>query len=857
MRPSWKSVLFPALLLAACANPSADDASAADSVDSSPSATGTQQPDDGLQMSDAQQRIDVQSQKAQIMAQSYVDMGDEAFERGDYVTAARHYGDAARMDPNNNQAADGLRRSQAAASGQAWDYSPSNEVQAQNQARDQARYARILGLVNDGDRAMSAGDYGAAVQAYQAAATALENAPLQSTGALDLGAVEAKLAGAVEARNESATAQRSADAQAADAAAAEEKARQAEYRENQIATLLAEADDLYQRGYPADSIDKLDYVLRLDPRNEDALRLRRIAVNAAHHDREKYNAEHNSNEWNKAFEELRTLAVPPARSYAYDVAHWDAIADRQPLDRVDAADKEDPVAQSIAAALEQTRLVPRFDNSVEEIADNLAAYTNVNFVISRAVREDVDEDVKQIRLEVKNEMPVARVLDIMEDLMGGEVKFVIRYGAVMVVTAEEAQTDTLTLQYEVRDIVRPLKDFVLPETNLSPSGGIDYEEEELPESEAAILTEDELIETIQENIDPDSWDGDTRSATIENGTLIIHHTREVHQQIADLLEGMREPANIMVEIKVRFLRVEDSFLQDIGVDFRGLGDDSTQGVPGKGTNSVFDDFGNSSIYGSPGSPGVLGTGQDTGFNFREAGDNVNILGRSENLYDSRLGDSETLDNSGGFAAQYTWLDDSEVEMILRAVQKSKRSELVIEPKLMVSNTARANLVVANQVSYVADFDVEIASSAAIADPIVRVATDGIFLDVRPVVTADRRFVWVDVRPTVATLRRPIPTLQTSLGTGSPVTLMLPELELQKIRTRAFVPDGGSLLLGGMKMVEEQEMDSGIPYLKDVPVLSFFFSRKGSYETYQKLVILLTANIILPEELEPAPLPAGF
>ena len=111
MRPSWKSVLFPALLLAACANPSADDASAADSVDSSPSATGTQQPDDGLQMSDAQQRIDVQSQKAQIMAQSYVDMGDEAFERGDYVTAARHYGDAARMDPNNNQAADGLRRS--------------------------------------------------------------------------------------------------------------------------------------------------------------------------------------------------------------------------------------------------------------------------------------------------------------------------------------------------------------------------------------------------------------------------------------------------------------------------------------------------------------------------------------------------------------------------------------------------------------------------------------------------------------------------------------------------------------------------------------------------------------------------
>jgi type II secretory pathway component GspD/PulD (secretin) len=207
--------------------------------------------------------------------------------------------------------------------------------------------------------------------------------------------------------------------------------------------------------------------------------------------------------------------------------------------------------------------------------------------------------------------------------------------------------------------------------------------------------------------------------------------------------------------------------------------------------------------------------------------------------------------------QYTWLDDTQLEMILRAVRKSKRSELVVEPSLMVYNTARANLVVANQVSYVSDFDVEIASSAAIADPIVRVANDGVYLDVRPVVTADRRFVWIDVRPTVANLKRPIPTLQTSLGVGSPVTLMLPELELQKIRTRTLLPDGGTLLLGGMNIIKEQEMVSGIPFLSDIPVLSFFFSRKGTYESYQKMIILITANIIIPEEHEPRKIPAGF
>jgi len=110
---------------------------------------------------------------------------------------------------------------------------------------------------------------------------------------------------------------------------------------------------------------------------------------------------------------------------------------------------------------------------------------------------------------------------------------------------------------------------------------------------------------------------------------------------------------------------------------------------------------------------------------------------------------------------------------------------------------------------------------------------------------------------VANLLRPIPTLQTSLGVGSPVTLMLPQLELQKVRTRVILPDGGTLMLGGMKILEEQEMDSGIPYLNQIPVLSFFFSRKGTYETYQKLVILLTANIILMDELEPGQTPTGY
>jgi len=849
--------LLPLLLLAGCYSPEAEihdgEYVRNDAAPQLAESDSMQEPE--ASTSSAADAIQVKAQKNALLANSYVGLGNDAFERGDYEGSAIQYAEANRLDATNIAARDGLRRAQTAMAGNTYDIDSAENVIQNEALRQSANRMRVEGLVRDGDRAMGQAAFSTAVDKYTMAVQALNYSPNMAYGFLDTNMVQGKLDEATSARNSSEASARNAQAMAADAEAREALQARADYSANRIASFMGRANEQFMSGFPDRAVTTLDQLLRLDPRNPEATELRSIAVEAALRNRQDQTADDFREGWQRTFEEMRTLTVPPNGSIEFDLDHWAKIADRAPLDMVETTTEMDAVEASIRYSLANTRIIPNFDDALEEIVPNLQAFAKVNFVITREVRDDIDEDVKAIRMSFKNDMPVDRILSIMEDLMGGEVKFIVKNGSVYVVTAEQADADSITRQYDVRDIIRPIKDFPLPEYNLIPSGGIEADEEELPESEATILTEDDLIATITESIDPDSWDGETHSVNIENGTLIVHHSPEVQAEIANMLVDLRVPANIMVDIKVRFLRVEDSFLEDIGVDFRGLGNDSTAGSAGKGDELVFDDFG--SDAGSPGNPGTLGTGTDAGFNFREASDDLNILARSENLYDTSLGDDAILTNSGGLALQYTWLDDAQLEMILRAVKKSKRSELVIEPSLMVYNTARANLVVANQVSYVSDFDVEIASSASIADPIVQVANDGVYLDVRPVVTADRRFVWIDVRPTVANLLRPIPTLQTSLGVGSPVTLMLPQLELQKVRTRVILPDGGTLMLGGMKILEEQEMDSGIPYLNQIPVLSFFFSRKGTYETYQKLVILLTANIILMDELEPGQTPTGY
>ena len=207
-------------------------------------------------------------------------------------------------------------------------------------------------------------------------------------------------------------------------------------------------------------------------------------------------------------------------------------------------------------------------------------------------------------------------------------------------------------------------------------------------------------------------------------------------------------------------------------------------------------------------------------------------------------------NSGGFTLQHTFLDDTQFEVILRAVEKSERIEEVSAPRLTVYDTQRANVSVMKQNSYVQDFDVEIAQAAAIGDPIIQTIRDGIILDVRPIVSADRRFITMELRPTVADLVRPIPTFQTSLATGPPVTIQVPELAISRVRTTVTMPDGGMLLLGGIKFFRDVVGESGVPILSKIPIVSFLFSRKAKTVQRRNLLILIKASVMVAEEHAP-------
>ena len=86
-------------------------------------------------------------------------------------------------------------------------------------------------------------------------------------------------------------------------------------------------------------------------------------------------------------------------------------------------------------------------------------------------------------------------------------------------------------------------------------------------------------------------------------------------------------------------------------------------------------------------------------------------------------------------------------------------------------------------------------------------------------------------------------------TTSGITLQLPVISVTNVSTVVSVPDGGTVLLGGIKRVSEGRNEAGIPFLSNVPYVNRLFKNVGIGHETQHLMMMVTPRIIIQKEIE--------
>ncbi len=205
-----------------------------------------------------------------------------------------------------------------------------------------------------------------------------------------------------------------------------------------------------------------------------------------------------------------------------------------------------------------------------------------------------------------------------------------------------------------------------------------------------------------------------------------------------------------------------------------------------------------------------------------------------------------------------FLSDVEVYFFLTAAQGDTRSNVLSAPKVTTFNGSAATILAAQLQWYISALTPVVGPGSVAFVPTPSPLPNGVVLNVTPVVSADRRYVRLTIAPvfnTIAgftTIQVPAAVGGSGLGGGAATinaTLQLPQTNTFTVNTTVTVPDGGTVLLGGVKQLNEQRLEYGVPVLSKVPWLDRLFRNVGIGRISTSLMLMVTPRIILLEEEE--------
>ena len=129
---------------------------------------------------------------------------------------------------------------------------------------------------------------------------------------------------------------------------------------------------------------------------------------------------------------------------------------------------------------------------------------------------------------------------------------------------------------------------------------------------------------------------------------------------------------------------------------------------------------------------------------------------------------------------------AETEAFLAALAEADGVEILSAPRVVARMRESADVRTGEQVAYIKDFEVERTPTAMVANPVVDTVWDGLGFSIigTPLFSGH---LGLQIEAIVADLARPIPTFETTLGVGAPITIQLPSVRIARVRAAVELP----------------------------------------------------------------------
>ncbi|MEK7310218.1 MAG: hypothetical protein AAB038_05315 [Planctomycetota bacterium] len=798
-------------------------------------------------MSELEKEKTVKMQENEFLAQKYYEMGLKLFKEFNYAQALDKTAKALELNPRHKEAKKLYSEIQLVLGSRADEIKVIKEfLQEQLAVKIQETELVVRNHFMNGEKLTAEKKYGEARLEFEAVINKLKWIPYEIGLKEYMTKAQERLNEIQEltVRQDEETNRKRREA-AARIAQEEELKRQQEHNEK-IKSLFKEALVFFEQKRFGKVEALADTLLELAPHFKAAEELKKEAIRSRHYEVSAKYIKLRSERFKAMYDDFKETTIPYAddKVVRYDPDVWKIASQRKPPGVVTGKSEEDPDIVEIKRKLKTIRHDFKLEgnDTLYDVTDYIQQQYKIPIIYSSDVKQEgIPNEKKTLSL---TGLPLEIGLKNLLEQYGLSYGFDNEVKSLKITKVTALEEELEWRVHNVDDLVRAVPEFPGPnvELPLTPGGAPGWSMPPTDLPPVTQITIEELLDLIKKNTGKDrkgqsTWEGNIPGVNIrrigDSNKLMVVHSASTQDEIVEFLQILRSFRSAMVSIEASFTTTTDDVFEEFGTELRGIPRVSIPNAPDIPGQS------------NPTAGLLLGGNRDA--RFRTA----YTLRDANNQVETALPPSAI----GGLGLQFAVLGAPRINMLMTALQKTGKGTVMDSPKITALNGQRVNVAFIRQRQYIQDGDIQ--AGAVAYEPVVNTFSTGVVLDVKPVMSYDRKFITIHVFPTLLELidvrellleyQAVPPGIGIELRTQ--ITIELPWLRLQRCRTSAVVPDEGALVLGGMKTIYDRDITTSTPMMDKIPILSAFFKRKIKSEEKRYQLVIIKAKIVELPEIE--------
>jgi len=205
--------------------------------------------------------------------------------------------------------------------------------------------------------------------------------------------------------------------------------------------------------------------------------------------------------------------------------------------------------------------------------------------------------------------------------------------------------------------------------------------------------------------------------------------------------------------------------------------------------------------------------------------------------------AEAMSTSGAGGGFYA---DEHIQVLLDAMHQKGYGRILARPKLLVNDNQEGSIKTEEQTSVAQEKTQTLPAAVGGGGTVVTTVafesyTAGITLNIKPHISKGDQ-LQLDIKLTRADFRLRLPTSLKGAEYPTP-----PDLLTSDVETKVTVPDGTTIILGGLERLKQTKGGTKVPILGDLPGIGGLFRSTANTDDQSRLYVFVKAHILRPGE----------